>query len=164
MHNNNQSSSGNLGFGSSNVPYSTNLATYPRDVYEVMLNPLPFNARGFGQRVAATENLVILGLVLTSLRNLRILPRAAFARPYVMLCTVYTGAFLYTFAALGNLGLIQRERVVMLPFLLVLLVHPTGPRGARPRYDWELRWRGPPPTSPGCRRQRPARRQPVARR
>ena len=53
VHNNNQSSSGNLGFGSSNVPYSTNLATYPRDIYEVMLNPLPFNAHGFGQLVAA---------------------------------------------------------------------------------------------------------------
>jgi hypothetical protein len=141
VHSNNQSDSGNLGFGSSNVPYSTNLATYPRDIYEVMLNPLPFNARGFGQLVAALENLVILGLVLTSLRNLRILPRAAFARPYVMLCTVYTGAFIYTFAALGNLGLIQRERVVILPFLLVLLCIPRAPRGSRPRYEWELRRR-----------------------
>jgi hypothetical protein len=164
VHSNNQSASGNLGFGSSNVPYSTNLASYPRDVYEVMLNPLPFNAHGFGQRVAALENLVILGLILASLRNLRILPRAAFARPYLMLCTVYTGAFIYTFAALGNLGLIQRERVVILPFLLVLLSVPRAPRHARPRYEWELRRR----VRLQRRRlleQRAARRiQPVARR
>ncbi len=32
-----------LGFGSSGVPYSTNLATFPRDIYEVLFNPLPFN-------------------------------------------------------------------------------------------------------------------------
>ena len=141
VHDNNQSNSGNLGFGSSNVPYSTNLASYPRDVYEVMLNPLPFNAHGLGQQVAALENLIILGLIVASFRNLRILPRAAFARPYVMLCLVYTGSFIYTFAALGNLGLIQRERTVILPFLLVMLCIPRTPRGARVPYEWELRRR-----------------------
>ena len=64
--------------------------TYPRDIYEVLFNPLLFNAHGFGQRVAALENTVIVVLILTSLRNLRMVPRAAFARPYVMLCAVYT--------------------------------------------------------------------------
>jgi len=161
---NNQNAAGTLGFGSSKVPYSTNLATYPRDLYEVMLNPLPYNAHGFGQRVAALENLVILGLIVTSFRNLRILPRAAFARPYLMLCAVYTGAFVYTFAALGNLGLIQRERVVILPFLLVLLCTPRAPRGARPRYEWELR-RGARLRRRRMLEQRAARRHPqVARR
>jgi len=153
-----------LGFGSSKVPYSTNLATYPRDIYEVMLNPLPYNAHGVGQLVAALENLVILGLILTSFRNLRMLPRAIFARPYVLLCAVYFGAFVYTFAALGNLGLIQRERVVILPFLLVLLCIPRAPRGARPRYEWELR-RGTRVRRRRMLQQRAARRPPqVARR
>jgi hypothetical protein len=91
--------------------------------------------------VAALENTVILGLALASLRNLRMVPRAAFARPYVMLCLVYTGTFIYTFAALGNLGLIERERTMMIPFLFVLLCIPRGPRHARPRYEWELRRR-----------------------
>ena len=80
-------------------------------------------------------------LILKSLRNLRILPRAAFARPYLMLCTVYSVAFIYTFAALGNLGLIERERVMLLPFLLVLLCVPRAPKGSPPRYLWELRRR-----------------------
>ena len=126
---------------SGNIPYSTNFATYPRDIYEVLFNPLLIKAHGFGQRVAALENSVIIVLILTSLRNLRMVPRAAFARPYVMLCAVYSAIFLYTFAALGNLGLIERERVLMLPFLLVLLCVPRTPRGYPPRYDWELRRR-----------------------
>jgi len=107
----------------------------------VLFNPLPINAHGFAGRVAALENTVILGLALMSLRNLRIVPRAAFARPYVMLCLFYTGTFIYTFAALGNLGLIDRERTMMIPFLFVLLCIPRAPRGARPRYEWELRRR-----------------------
>jgi hypothetical protein len=126
---------------SGGIPYSSNVATYPRDIYEVLFNPLLFNAHGFGQRVAALENTVIVGLILVSLRNLRMVPRAAFARPYVMLCAVYTATFLYTFAALGNLGLIERERTMMLPFLLVLLCVPRTPRGSPPRYAWELRRR-----------------------
>ncbi len=126
---------------SGNVPYSSSPATFPRDIYEVLFNPLPINAHGFGERVAALENTVILVLVLFSLRNLRIVPRAAFARPYVMLCLVYTGTFIYTFAALGNLGLIERERTMMIPFLFVLFCIPRAPRGARPRYEWELRRR-----------------------
>ncbi len=128
-----------LGFGSSGVPYSSSPATYPRDVYEVLFNPLPFNAHGFGELIAALENTMILGLILASLRNLRMVPRAAFARPYLMLCAVYSIAFVYTFAALGNLGLIERERTMMLPFLLALLCVPRGPKRAPCRYDWELR-------------------------
>ena len=56
-----------------------------------------------------------------------------------MLCFVYSIIFIYTFAALGNLGLIERERVMLLPFLLVLLCIPRAPKGSPPRYLWELR-------------------------
>ena len=131
-----------LGFGSSGIPYSTSPATYPRDIYEVLFNPLLFNAHGFGELVAALENTAVIGLILISLRNIRMVPRAAFARPYVMLCLVYTLTFMYAFAALGNLGLIERERIMMFPFMLVLLCIPRTPKGRRPGFEWELRRRG----------------------
>lgn len=130
-----------LGFGSSGVPYSTNVATYPRDVYEVLFNPLPYNFHGSGEFVAAAENTLLVGLILISLRQLRVVARAAFARPYVMLCLTYSAAFLYAFAALGNLGLIERERTMLLPFLMVLFCIPRAPRGQPPRYEWELKRR-----------------------
>ncbi len=136
-HQNNQGVG--TGFGSSGIPYSTNIITWPRDLYEVLFNPLIFKAHGNAQRVAGLENTIIIILILKSLRNLRILPRAAFARPYLMLCAVYSFAFIYTFAALGNLGLIERERVMLLPFFLVLLCIPRAPKGSPPRYLWEVR-------------------------
>ena len=43
-HDNNQGVG--TGFGSSGIPYSTNLATYPRDIYEVLFNPLIIKAHG----------------------------------------------------------------------------------------------------------------------
>jgi hypothetical protein len=137
-------SANNSQVSSGGIPYSSSPATFPRDVYEIMFNPLPINAHGFGELVAATENSIIIVLILMSLREIRILPRAAFARPYVMLCIVYWGGFMYVFAALGNLGLIERERTMLIPFLLVLFCVPRTPKRTPPdqQYDWELRRRG----------------------
>jgi hypothetical protein len=142
------------GFGSSNVSYSTNPLAYPKDIYTVLFDPLPITAHSGTQLLAAGENSIILVLILTSLRRLRILPRVARARPYVLLATLYTLGFMYAFAALGNLGLITRERTLVLPFLLVLLAIPISPKGAPPRYEWEVR-RG--------RRRRQQHAPPVAR-
>jgi hypothetical protein len=129
------------GFGSSGVTYSANLIDYPKDVFVVLFDPLPFNAHGGGEWLEAVENFVLVVVVLASLRRIRILPRAMFARPYLIMCLVFTGSFAYAFAALGNLGLITREATVVLPFFLALLCIPRGPRHRPPRYLWELRRR-----------------------
>jgi hypothetical protein len=107
-------------------------------VYTVLFDPLLINAHGNTQRVAAIENTIILVLILISLRRLRYVLRVAFMRPYILLALMFTIAFPYAFAALGNLGLIDRERVLLLPFLLALLAIPVSPKGAPPMYPWEL--------------------------
>ena len=141
------------GFGSSGVGYSQSPLYYPKDIYVVLFDPLPFNAHGSGEKFQALQNTVLLGMLIASLRNLRILPRAAFARPYLIMCFVYVVSFCYFFAALGNLGLIAREATVMVPLYLGLLCIPRGPRRRPPRYIWEL-----------TRRQRAAYRRSGARR
>jgi hypothetical protein len=129
------------GFASSLTGYSASPIDYPRDVYWVMFDPLPFNAHTKAQFITALENTVILVVILASWRRLRTLPRAILGRPYVGLCLAFTLAFFYFFAALSNEGLITRERSVMMPFFLVLLAVPVGPKGRPPRYEWELRRR-----------------------
>jgi hypothetical protein len=153
----------------SSLNYHPGPAYYLRDVYTVLFDPT-FNAHGSAQRLAAFENIVIIILILTSLRRLRRLPRASFVRPYVLMCVLYTIAFPYAFAALNNLGLIDRERVLLLPFFLVLLAIPVSPRG-RPRlYPWEYsvakkkrkerktRWGAAPPPTRDARLPAGARR------
>ena len=103
-----------------------------------LFDPLPFTAHTGTQIVAAAENTIILVLIILSLRRIRVVMRAARYRPYVMLCIVYSVAFVYLFAALSNLGLIERERVLMLPFLLVFLAIPVAPKGEPARYPWEI--------------------------
>ena len=127
------------GGASGGIPYSSSPVTFPRDVYEVLFNPLPYNAHDSSELIGAAENTLLLVLILKSLRQLRIVIRASFARPYVMLCLIYSAGFFYTGAALGNLGLIERERVLLLPFFLVLLSIPRGPKESPPAYEWELK-------------------------
>ncbi len=135
---NNGSSGSGAGFGSSFVGYSPSLLDYPKDVYTVLFDPSPLNAHGKSEWISALEDTVLFVVVLFSLRQLWYVPRVALARPYVALCLFFTGAFLYAFASLSNLGLISRERTVMMPFFLVLLCIPRGPSRRKPRYEWEL--------------------------
>jgi hypothetical protein len=127
------------GFTSGGITYSASPVYFPKDVFVVLFDPLPFNAHGSGEWLEAFENTLVLGVVLMSLRSLRIVPRAAFARPYVLMCLIFTAAFCYSFASLGDLGLITREATVTVPFFLAVLCIPRGPRHRPPRYVWELR-------------------------
>ena len=136
VHKNN-SSNNNQTFGSSGIPYSSNPLYYPRDIYTVMFDPLPITAHGKSELLAGLENLVILVIILSSLRQLRCVVRASRLRPYVLLCALYSALFMYAFAALGNLGLIYRERTLLLPFLLVLLAIPVSKKDAPPQFPWE---------------------------
>jgi hypothetical protein len=139
------------GLGSSGVTYSQSPLYFPKDVYVVLFDPLPYNAHGGGQLFQALQNTVLLVMLVIGIRSLRILPRAAFARPYLIMSFVYVVGFCYFFASLGNLGLIAREATVMVPLYLVLLCIPRGPRHQPPKYMWEL-----------TRRQRVARKRAVA--
>ena len=126
----------NIGQASS-LNYHPGPTGYPKDVYTVIFDPLPFNFHGSTQLIAAFENTVIIGLIIFGLRRLKTLPRAAFTRPYVLMCTLYSLTFPYAFAALNNLGLIDRERVLLLPFMLVIFAIPVSPRDHPKQYPWE---------------------------
>jgi len=117
------------GYGSS-YRWSAGITHYPQDVYTVLFDPLPFQAHSLTQLLASGENTVILLVILGSWRRLRQLPRAVVSHPYVAMAFVYTVVFLYIFAALGNLGLVDRERTLLLPLLAVLL---SAPRYRRPQ-------------------------------
>ena len=126
------------GFGSSGVPYSPNPLLYPRDVYEVLLDPFWFNAGSTTQIVASLENTLIFAVFVYSLSRLRYLFRVCVQRPYILMALIYTLVFFYSFAALGNLGLIERERSLVLPLLFAVLAIPVARPRERP-YPWQKR-------------------------
>jgi hypothetical protein len=119
------------GYGSS-YRWSSGISHYPQDIYTVLFDPLPFQAHSLTQLLASAENSVLLLVIVASWRRLRHLPRALRSQPYVAMAFLYTVLFLYIFAALGNLGLVDRERTLLLPLLVVLLSMPRNRPAEQP--------------------------------
>jgi hypothetical protein len=120
------------GFGSSHSLWSVNPLFFPVDVYTVLFMPLPFQVASSTQAVAALENLSIIALIMFSWRSLISVPRQLKESPFVAMCLVYSVGFLYIFAALGNVGLLARERTLLFPFLFVLFALPDTAAGRGP--------------------------------
>jgi hypothetical protein len=110
----------------SNVDYtwSANPLNYPKDIYYVLALPLPWHADNFPQQVAALENVLIAVVIVASARRLWRLPRELIRQPYLMYAALHSLVFIYVISSLGNLGLLDRERILLFPLFFVLLSLP----------------------------------------
>ena len=63
-----------------------------------------------------------------SLPRLARLPRLFVRTPYVVFAVAYTPLFVLAFSAVGNFGLLTRQRTQLFPFVLVLLALPAVSR------------------------------------
>jgi hypothetical protein len=115
------------GFESSHDTWNPSPLYFPVDVYLVLFKPLPFEVASSTQAFAAVENLTIIGLIAWSWRSLASVPGRLRESPFIVMCLVYSLGFLYLFSALGNVGLLARERTLLFPFLFVLFALPDRP-------------------------------------
>ena len=65
-----------------------------------------------------------MALFVISLPRLVRVPRFAVRSPYVTFALAYSGLFVLAFSAIGNFGLLARQRTQLLPFVLVLIAVP----------------------------------------
>ncbi|MGH9103587.1 MAG: hypothetical protein ACRDYD_11495, partial [Acidimicrobiales bacterium] len=91
-HNTGTAAQGQVGQFNSSVSASTSLspAAFPRDFYDVVLRPLPFNAHGLTQLVSSLENVFLLGLLLTSLPRLWAALMSAPKRAYILSALLFS--------------------------------------------------------------------------
>jgi hypothetical protein len=109
-------------FGSSSgASYSLSPLAIPKDIYYVLVRPLPFQAHGLTQLVSSLENLFIVALFITSWRRLAAALGAMRRHPYLLIAALYCLVWTVLFASIGNLGILARERTSMLPLLVVLV-------------------------------------------
>ena len=100
----------------------------PKDIYYVLIRPLPFQAHGVAQLASSLENAFLVVLLITSWRRLASAFRAMRRRPYLLLVALYSLVWIVLFASIGNLGILVRERTSLLPLLLVLVSWPAAKR------------------------------------
>ena len=102
----------------------TNPLGVPMAFITILFRPFPFEAHNAQMLVQSLEGMFLLGLAVVGWRRMRQLPRLARAHPYLWFVVVYVIAFSVAFAGFGNFGILARQRVLMLPFFLVLLCLP----------------------------------------
>ena len=105
----------------------TSIGDFPGAVVSVLFRPWPWEAHNALALLAGVESLLLLGLVALAWRRILSLPGRLLHEPYLAYVVVFLVLFVIAFSTFGNFGLLARERVQVLPFLLVLVFAPLGP-------------------------------------
>jgi len=100
----------------------------PKDIYYVLIRPLPFQAHGLTQLASSLENTFLVALLIVSWRRLASAFTAMRRHPYLLLVALYSLVWIILFASIGNLWILVRERTSLLPLLLVLVSWPAATR------------------------------------
>lgn len=109
-----------------------NPSRLPEAFVNVMFRPFPWQATNAQSLFSAAEALFLMGLLLVSRRRILAGAKSLLQRPYLVVCCVYTVLFVYGFSAFSNAGILVRQRVQVLPFVLVLVCLPELERRRRP--------------------------------
>lgn len=99
---------------------ATSPAQLPLAVLTVLFRPLPNEANSPVMMAAAAENTLLLLLTLVSLRRIVGALRGGREQPYAILAATFVLFFVVAFSSFGNFGLLSRQRVQVMPFVLVL--------------------------------------------
>lgn len=100
------------------------LADVPRAIVSVLFRPFPFEADSAQLLIASAEGTILLALACLSLRRLPSLPGRLRRQPYLLFAGTYSLLFIYAFSNFANFGMLTRERVQVLPFVLVFFALP----------------------------------------
>lgn len=114
---------------SESTSVSLSPAAIPRDFYDVILRPLPFDAHGLTQLASSLENLFLVAILVLSWRRLVGALKSMWRRPYLLSAGLYSLVWIVLFASVGNLGILARERTSLLPVLFVLVAWERPDRG-----------------------------------
>jgi hypothetical protein len=104
------------------------LVRIPMSIVTVLFRPFLFEAHNVTSLVASLETTLIGLMILLRFRNLGSGLRVLRRRPFVMFCALYALVFTVAFGSFGNLGLLARQRVQVLPAVFLLLAVPKRER------------------------------------
>lgn len=94
----------------------------PAGALKVLFRPLPVEANNLQMLASSVEGVLLLGLVLWRspkiIANRRLIRRSS----YLMFCLVYSALFIWAWSAILNLGILARQRALVIPFILALIV------------------------------------------
>jgi hypothetical protein len=92
---------------------------WPLAAFRTLTRPLLFEARGLAAALPALEMTALLLVGIVSWRRLVHAPKLMLTTPYLVFAALCVVTFGVAFASIGNLGILTRQRSLVLPLLLV---------------------------------------------
>lgn len=99
----------------------TSPADIPMGVLKVVFRPLPNEISNIQTAAAAFEGTLLIGFVLWRIPAM-VRNSGRLRTPYMLMSFVYTCGFIFAWSAISNLGIIARQRSLLIPFILALVV------------------------------------------
>lgn len=120
-----------IGGSSFQPPSITNPLMWPYAVVRTLTRPLPIEAHGLFPLISAAEMTVLLGMCAYWWRPLRGLRRSVARVPFITyaIVTLFMGGLVYT--SFANLGILTRQKSLLLPMMLLLPCLPMPPERLR---------------------------------
>jgi hypothetical protein len=120
------------GGGSSYDPINVvdNPLNLPLAVLTVLFRPFPFEAHNAQALASSVEGALLLAFFVLAAPRVLAGLRRSWRSPFVVLCATYSLLFIAAFSAIGNFGIIARQRSLVYPFVIVLLTLPRGRHSA----------------------------------
>lgn len=100
----------------------TNPLDLPEATLKVIFRPLLNETTNVATAVSAVEGTVLLFVIIWKIPMMWRNRRMVRGNPLLLLSFFYTGGFIIAFSSILNLGILARQRVQVLPFLLALVV------------------------------------------
>jgi hypothetical protein len=110
-----------IGGSSVEVSAPNSLASYPAALISVLMRPFLFEASSLLALLSAVESTGIAAWLAWRHRAFTELSRRFFDVAYVRFSLIFLLGFGFAWSAIGNLGILVRQRTQVLPFLLILL-------------------------------------------
>ena len=105
---------------------------WPYAAYRTLTRPIITEARSFAELLPAVEMTALLFVGVFSWRRLANAPKLILTTPYLMFAALCLVTFGVAFASFSNLGLLVRQRTLVIPFLLLFLcIPPIGTKATR---------------------------------
>lgn len=106
--------------------------TYPYAIFRTLTRPLLFEARSFAEMLPAAEMTALFALGLANWRRFANLRRVVARSPYLVFAVVVLLMFGIAFTSIGNLGILTRQRSLVMPLFLLLWCLPPRRRATLP--------------------------------
>ncbi len=99
---------------------------YPWAFVTVLFRPFPWEAGNAASMISALESAALFTTLLVALPGVARQGNQFVQRGQLLYTVAFTAVFIYLFSAIGNFGILSRQRAQVIPFLLVVLAFGLG--------------------------------------